>query len=714
MRKLLLGVLLCVVPFVWLGLNGRTFIGVDSIDVEYPYLDFLRKTLFLGRPEWWNPHIATGSLIVGSSAGRVFYPLSLFFALADPLNSMLWYWCLHVVIGFCGAFLYLRSHRLSDLACLSGGLAYALSPLQVTTCINVVFYPTFAFAPWLLWCVENHVRRPGPRTCLGLTVLISLIVHGSHQQMGAIFLGNIALYGAWLARRSGRSVWLGVAAAAVLAFLLWTPILSSFRKLHAHGIARSSATFDPRLSGANGVGLQGAAVALFPPFFGPVAEAEAAAGIHLHEHNYGPGIALLPLVCLGVGSRRHRRWIRPWLVFCAVALFFGLGGHNPVYRWLQEVVPLLGSFRAPTRFLAITNIATMILVAVGTERWRLLRGRALPWRGLLWLAVFYGVFCFWGKASWLSSHALLLVSGGVAVALWRGAGGAPAIVTAALLPGAAALLFVGEEFVTSNVPIKQHLSLLRSLPLGQPGARVFYTPQPEITQMVGLDNIATFSPLTSTPYARYLMTALNGRELNEREFGMALYYSFHPLRVFFGTAPQRPDNALYAMLGAAYAVFPDRVEPERPSFGRVWFSRTAQVVASPEAARQRMLQTGFDPRATLLLDKAPSGVAPPYTQGEARLSLLQPSRVIIDLRGSSGWLTMSDLWFEGWRAEVDGQPREILRGYTVFRSLPVYPGEKQVVLRYHADEMERSLPFAVAGLAGLVVLGLLALRRQDD
>jgi uncharacterized membrane protein YfhO len=66
-----------------------------------------------------------------------------------------------------------------------------------------------------------------------------------------------------------------------------------------------------------------------------------------------------------------------------------------------------------------------------------------------------------------------------------------------------------------------------------------------------------------------------------------------------------------------------------------------------------------------------------------------------------GFLVLSDVWYPGWKARVDGMDTPILRANYLFRAVPVSNGE-------HTVEMIYQPPSFLAGLAVtlLAILGL--------
>ncbi len=135
------------------------------------------------------------------------------------------------------------------------------------------------------------------------------------------------------------------------------------------------------------------------------------------------------------------------------------------------------------------------------------------------------------------------------------------------------------------------------------------------------------------------------------------------------------------------------------------------MTGSPSEARQLVLsgQVDFEreavlerPGATRRADCSPGSpaagmVVPQFLSG-------QPNPNRLDIQVSSpadGWLVVSDAWYPGWRAWVDGKETRILRADYLFRAVAVPAGKHQVVLAYQ--------PLSFWGGATLSLFSLLAL-----
>jgi hypothetical protein len=124
-----------------------------------------------------------------------------------------------------------------------------------------------------------------------------------------------------------------------------------------------------------------------------------------------------------------------------------------------------------------------------------------------------------------------------------------------------------------------------------------------------------------------------------------------------------------------------------------------RVVSDAEALS--LLREGrIDPRQELLLAEAPP-VLPPEGDGQARVVRYGANQLEVAVDTSGGYLLLSEIYFPGWRAEVDGAARPLLRANYALRAVPLQPGDRVVRLVYAPD----SLRWGAATTAVALVLG---------
>jgi hypothetical protein len=142
----------------------------------------------------------------------------------------------------------------------------------------------------------------------------------------------------------------------------------------------------------------------------------------------------------------------------------------------------------------------------------------------------------------------------------------------------------------------------------------------------------------------------------------------------------------------------------------------AYVVCDPILAADEveMWVRMHDSRRPVILDPHPIVGPPcdPQHPGAATITVYQPERVSIQVesRGMGAYLILSDAWYPGWTATVDGEPAEVLRANGMFRAvrLPLSSGE--VVFEYRGRTLQ--IGAAISGFFSLLVLGGFAVLRR--
>jgi uncharacterized membrane protein YfhO len=77
-----------------------------------------------------------------------------------------------------------------------------------------------------------------------------------------------------------------------------------------------------------------------------------------------------------------------------------------------------------------------------------------------------------------------------------------------------------------------------------------------------------------------------------------------------------------------------------------------------------------------------------------------------------GYLFLSDPFYPGWRAEVDGQPAEIIRANYAFRAVAVPQGLHRIVMTFRPVTWYAGAAVTVLTILVVSVLGGLALVQQ--
>ena len=150
----------------------------------------------------------------------------------------------------------------------------------------------------------------------------------------------------------------------------------------------------------------------------------------------------------------------------------------------------------------------------------------------------------------------------------------------------------------------------------------------------------------------------------------------------------------------------------------------ARVADDDSTALEAMQDPAFDPSSEVVLhlDGDPNdsqidqqrllpgaGLAARELSGaEATIAQYRPERVVIDVGlDEPGYLVLTDAWYPGWQASVDGEPVAVHRADLIFRAIALEPGKHRVTFVFRPLSW---LVGTVASLFGLVLLIVISAR----
>jgi hypothetical protein len=123
------------------------------------------------------------------------------------------------------------------------------------------------------------------------------------------------------------------------------------------------------------------------------------------------------------------------------------------------------------------------------------------------------------------------------------------------------------------------------------------------------------------------------------------------------------------------------------SLPRAWVVHET-IITGDEGAVEALNTGDFDPRVTAVLPPESSEIASAVQPGEVeaapRVVTALPGRLLLDLSAQTdGLLVISQPFYPGWQARVDGEQVPIYRVNYLLQGLPVTAGDHRVELSYH-------------------------------
>ncbi|MBW2665023.1 MAG: YfhO family protein [Deltaproteobacteria bacterium] len=658
-----------------------------------PNAQYAGERLAAGEWPLWNPHQALGGPMLATAQVGALYPPNWLHAWLPTDRAFVVLAFLHLVLAACSAGLLVTAFGGPFAGALFGGFVYASSPNVIASIYSPPLLYAAAWAPLLLYAVDRIIDRATPRRVVGLSVVVGMMLLVGWPYAFAMTAFAAALYGGGLlfARgvRERRLPWravlalvLGVAAGCMLAAPQWLPT--------SELLARSCR--------ALGSVVEGQAVFVKRPH-DPLLIWRA---LLRFGYNDGvPGFIALALACLALLlPGRGRARIAGLLAIGALALIVSFPLHAPLYGWLREL-PVLGDFRFPFRYRFLTNLALAAAAGVGVAHvLRLLAPR--PRLASATVAAAFVAFAF--TVTWPLLHSTRPFP--------RSVSAAPSI--------ADDLRESGVELPEGGHQRIYWAGLARKR--GRDRAfDVLYDMEPmtlaRTAELVTFFETGRPSTLRTPPHKL-------GGESRDGDWVSAPFYGYLGI-------PMNGDRArLLDLLSARWIVTPsppgwldDRYRRisapdaelavfENPhALPRAY--RVPGAFRAPEGlgrALRGMLGDAFDPKRHVLLESPPRrllrSAAARLRDRQATVSIERYDEESVALRTNGarpGVVVLTDAWFPGWLATVDGKQAPLLRANLAFRGVVVPAGEHVVEMHYRPASRRRGLWLAAVAVVGLGV-----------
>ena len=488
---------------------------------------------------------------------------------------------------------------------------------------------------------------------------------------------------------------------------------------------------------------------IFPRLMGSLENRTfAAAAWQFHE--WCAYVGLLPLILAAAGWRTlDKGWRRALAAMAVTGLVLGLA-QWPYY--LLRYLPAANLLRVPTRWLLLFDVAVIMAAATGFDA--LLRGeRRVVKRTAAWCAALGGAMLLvataglaggaagfrWiiespgsGRARdllqycreqeiWLVACILALAAAALAASLRRRL----SVATAAGVVGILCILdllrfgydynpLVSPRELMRQPPIVDALRrdgmegrVCQPLPSGPGGdVRSATRSWPYVEEQIallrpnhnlrwGVPHVIGYSTLGTSQHAALgsaLALGLRTRSTRVLEIASVGYW-----------ADSGAGRSSARLQGQPQV----RVIRMSAPMARAYLVGAAVPASNYAAALAQALSESFDPRAAVALETVPDQplhAEGPLREASARIARETTTTVEIECRTPSrAVLVLTDMFYPGWVATVDGRPARIYRANGLFRAVAVERGGHRVVFRYRPVSVRAGMVLSLLTLIALAV-----------
>jgi hypothetical protein len=700
--------------------SGRVPAEIDSdLRCQYlPWRQFAFDQIRSGHFPLWNPYQFSGTPFFGDPQSAMLYPPNWLNLVLSPPVAASWLMAGHFFLAAYFTGLWARRRGLSLLPCLLAGTLYGCCG-TITTNIRAGHLPLLCSAartPLLFICVDglfDEVRmrawpwilhRAWRWILLGSAVVAMLATDGFPQFAYDSALA-VALYA--LLNLRGSSNRLRSIAALVCMYALGAA-LAGAQLLASAQVASESVR-------AGGLSIAEAGTFALPPENLLTLLVPGVFGDRVHLAYYGRwywweacifiGPAAVLLAVFGAAQRKRQSIVA--ITMIVVTLLVALGPATPLFTLLYHALPAFGDFRAPGRFALVAELFIALLAGEGlqhlsvqdTTKWRATAGAGLLSLVLIGAAIWVSTAGFDGLirtlqtmdarpsldpnfprlAAAFAAREFAIAAGvallaAIALAVWRKKKIGPIVV--AVLAGGQIIYFAFDQRASSDRDAPLPANWATALAALSPGDRAFiYNDLFADGQTL---NAVGYNPLVLNRMGHFLAATQNQ---NVAEVGM--------------NAPAATLPPVYRMLRASMMIpsqYGGPVYPLSDPLPRLKLMGQWKVAQSSEEALSDVLDSGFDPALSVILESAPvfqspAGSAADNAVGSVRLL----SETVNDLEieadvSSPRVLLITDAFSAGWRVvPLDADTQQdyrVIPGDYCLRAIPLAAGHHHFRLEY--------------------------------
>ncbi|MCL4458606.1 MAG: YfhO family protein [Chloroflexi bacterium] len=684
----------------------------DFTNQFYPFHFYTVKELSSGHLPLWNPYIFSGHPFLADIQTAVLYPLTIITALIarqNGLSFLILEWRVIAAYALACLFTYgLARELLKDRrSALLVAITFTFSGFLTSyPALQLPILDTVIWLPLILLFLQRGINKGNflYLTAAGIVFCISIL--GGHPQTAMLITYTsllYILYSGWVGGWTWGRRFLGIALFLFIGFGLAAVQLIPSLELLTHSV-RDKLPYEVASWGYDWQSLVGI---LLPTWRG-----EKALYIGI--------LPLLLALLIPRPSKQHLFWIGLFLF----SILLSLGDKGFLYRLLYPLIPGFAMFQDQERAIFLYSLTGSILAGFGfqsigssrtlsNESASYTRRLILVSLGLLLLAYLPVILQNWGSIGSFGLNALLpILSNYKSLALLlllafpllylrlQGKVNAP-LFSAAIVALVVLDLFsanwsnnfgptqpVPGAAIKSTTAFLEHQSGLFRL-RGQDE----HVLPPNYGMFTGLANISGDTPfqikrmqqLLYSPHEWRLWQLLNVKYILTRaklDQGVKLVF-------------EEGDIKTYEMLFA---------------LPRAYVVQQVRVADSPEQALAMVLSEGFNPGTGAVLEEKPKLAAAPAQQQPATVIITEytPKRMKIATKTSDdGILVVSETYYPGWKAYLDGQPAKIYRADYVLRAIELPHGSHELLFVYDPDSFKMGLIISSITSFFLLLLSLI-------
>ena len=677
----------------------------DIIDQIYPWRHFTVQTLKSGQIPFWNPNSFSGNPHLANYQSAVLSPFNILFFIVPFINA----WSILILLQplFAGLFTYflLREFKVSKEGSLIGSIAFMFSGFMVVWRAYGTLSFAISFLPMALWGIERWFNKRDKFSLLLFAISIPLSFFSGHFQTSLYFLIFIILF---------------LIFKIITIRKYYLPILISF----GAGFLISLFQIVPSIqfyleSSRSGIFNQGGGIPFFylinifsPDFFGNPVTRNDWFGYYSEWASF---IGIIPFVLALFAIEKRNKISLFFIILGAVSLIFAL--NSPLQQVISNLkIPVISTSN-PNRIIVLFSFAFAVASGFGFDKLRNLiekKSTKKLVRVLLSLTILFVLI-------WISILFTNLIPYDKKIIARRNFV-FPTIIFSLFILAVFLNVFIKNKkknlillvlvilvaidslrFAQKWMPFDPKNLVFPSTPVISAAqkdignGRIFGNFLANVDTYYNLPSVEGYDPLYIGRYGEFIRTAATGKytegersvvRLDRRGKYTDRVLDFLGVNLIFN--PISDTNQ-----GWAFPVWADQKRftkiyqddkfqlfKNNTAMSRAQLFYKYEVINNPQKELGRFYSSDFDFRNTLLLEQNPV-LDLKEGNGTTQIISYTPDKVLIKVKTSTpALLFLSDNYYPGWKAEVNGKETKVLRADYTFRAVEVQQGESDVLFYF--------------------------------
>jgi hypothetical protein len=701
-----LALVLLIILFNWKLVLSDQYTWLDSPDIanmEVPRLQFQASEWKAGRIPLWDPYHWSGQPALGQMTGAA-APLNLPL-FATPFRDgklrqkyLHWYYVYLHALAALAAFALCRSLSVSSMASILGGLLYSMGGFVGTSdwpaLLNAAVY-----APLVLLFLLKAGRgeKPLASAVLSGTFLGLAWLSGHHEVPVYLTVASLAFWLFLIAKTRRAAIAAGLAG-------IFTILVSAYQLIPAYEFAQLAKRWvglpDP-------IGWKQAIPYYVHTNFSytPASLVSILVAGKGKETDPFIGVLAASLAILGIVLLwRSTPWVRWCTVIGATALLFAMPVVNQLHGLLYSVLPMFAVARVPARILVLFGLVAAPLAAAGFDA--IMKNRDSVWLrriavcAFAWCAII-GATYFMLRVTAQPMHddrtvfsAVTAFAAGALLMAYRSASISGAALTACLIIGVFIELGNSAGYSFPNAAEKKPSAFRDLQATADIAAYLKKQPGPFRVEVNDSDVPANFGDWHEIETSQGFTAAVTSNILDVPWFKP---HAQNMLGIQYAVSrkPTRADQVRVFQGTNGINVY--RNPSAQP---KAWIVHTIRKVDTHEQSAAAIDDNSFNAAVEavssekLEVETCREGSAITFDTYETNAIKMHA------IVACKGLLVLSDTWYPGWTATVDGTPAPIHEVNSALRGVAVPAGNHTIEMRYGPRS-------AIVG-GTMTILGLLA------